>query len=172
MRNKLLVICTTLFMSFPTFAIGLGNDNPSNIGGITTQENTQTTVLSNHNSLVGETSSTAKSTSSTSSNQTVSSTLGGGTLNYNNKTEKNTPSVVMSNIMPTAPCMGSSSVGGSGVGFGISVGSSWTDNDCTKRETARSFAALGLNEDAVAILCSSEAAAVAPSCKAKAVATE
>ena len=79
-------------------------------------------------------------------------------------TVKNTPDVSASNIAPTAPCMGGVSVGGSGPGFGLVFGGTWRDGDCSLRETARSFAGLGLAQDAIAILCASEYAAAAPSC--------
>lgn len=59
-------------------------------------------------------------------------------------TVKNTPDVSASNIAPTAPCMGGVSVGGSGPGFGLVFGGAWKDGDCSLRETARSFAGLGL----------------------------
>ena len=78
---------------------------------------------------------------------------------------KNVPDVTAPNVYPTSPCMGSSSVGGSGVGFGFSVGSSWTDDECGIRETARSFSGMNMKEDALAVLCSSKYAAAAPSCK-------
>ena len=81
-------------------------------------------------------------------------------------TIKNTPDGTLSNIAPTAPCMGGTSVGGSGPGFSIGIGTTWKDSDCGLRETARSFAGLGMTDDAIAILCSSEYAAAAPSCKA------
>ena len=81
---------------------------------------------------------------------------------------KNVPGFALGNVYPTAPCMGSSQVGGSGVGFGFSVGTSWKDVDCSIRETARSFAGMGLKEDSLAILCSSQYAAVAPTCLARA----
>ena len=81
-------------------------------------------------------------------------------------TIKNTPEVTLSNIAPTSPCMGGTSAGGSGPGFSIGIGTTWKDSDCSLRETARSFAGLGLTDDAIAILCSSEYAAAAPSCKA------
>lgn len=81
-------------------------------------------------------------------------------------TIKNTPEITLSNIHPTAPCMGGTSVGGSGPGFSIGIGTSWTDKDCSLRETARSFAGMGLAEDALAVLCASEFAVSAPSCKA------
>lgn len=81
-------------------------------------------------------------------------------------TVKNTPDVSASNIAPTAPCMGGASIGGSGPGFGVVFGGTWKDGDCSLRETARSFAGLGLTQDAIAILCASEYAAAAPSCAA------
>lgn len=83
-------------------------------------------------------------------------------------TVKGVPNVVTGNVYPTAPCMGSSAVGGSGVGFGFSVGTSWKDDECGIRETARSFAGMGLKDDSLAILCSSQYAAVAPTCLARA----
>lgn len=75
----------------------------------------------------------------------------------------NVPAVSAPNIYPTSPCMGSTSVGGSGVGFGFTLGSSWKDDDCGIRETARLF---GLNTpDGIAVACQSSYAAAAPSCK-------
>jgi len=80
-------------------------------------------------------------------------------------TIKNVPGFALGNVYPTAPCMGSSQVGGSGVGFSIGIGTSWTDDECGIRETSRSFAGAGLKDDALAILCTSKYAAAAPSCK-------
>ena len=78
---------------------------------------------------------------------------------------KNVPNVFGGNVYPTAPCMGSSTVGAAALGWGASVGTSWADHECGKRKTARSFQNLGLTSDAVAVLCSSEYAAVAPACQ-------
>lgn len=89
-----------------------------------------------------------------------------GQMRYSGSYEvKNVPNVYSGDIHPTSPCMGSSSMGGAGVGFGFSIGSSWTDDECGIRETARSFAGMGMKDDALAILCSSKYAAVAPACK-------
>lgn len=85
----------------------------------------------------------------------------GGTVNV-----RSVPNVFGGNVYPTAPCMGSSTVGAAALGWGASVGTSWADHECGKRETARSFQNLGLTTDAVAVLCSSEYAAVAPVCRA------
>ena len=106
---------------------------------------------------------------------TSTATAGSSSVTYNEApaaaqrntvTVKNTPDLSLSNIAPTAPCMGGTSVGGTGAGFSIGIGTTWKDGDCSLRETARSFAGLGLTQDAIAILCASEYAAAAPSCVA------
>jgi len=45
------------------------------------------------------------------------------------------------------------------------AGTSWTDDECGIRETARSFQGLGLKDDGLSVLCTSKYAAAAPSCK-------
>lgn len=57
-------------------------------------------------------------------------------------------------IAPTALCMGSSSAGGSGMTFGFSIGTSWTDSNCVLLEQVRTVAAvLGDKEIASAMMC-------------------
>lgn len=121
----------------------------------------------------------AKSNAQNLTTTDVHNTNGGNTLSVTTPADtsvrysggyevKNVPGFALGNVYPTAPCMGSSQVGGSGVGFSIGIGTSWTDDECGIRETARSFAGANLNEDALAILCTSKYAAAAPSCKAQA----
>lgn len=86
-----------------------------------------------------------------------------GTVNV-----RSVPNVFGGNVYPTAPCMGSSTVGAAALGWGASVGTSWADHECGKRETARSFQNLGLTTDAVAVLCTSEYASAAPVCRQQA----
>lgn len=50
-------------------------------------------------------------------------------------------------------CMGSSSVGGQGVGFGISIGSTWSDESCDMRYDAEALRLAGMPKAAVARLC-------------------
>ena len=58
------------------------------------------------------------------------------------------------NISPTALCMGSSSLGVQSAVAGISVGSSWTDNNCMQLEQVRTAAAvLGDRETAAEMMC-------------------
>jgi hypothetical protein len=79
-------------------------------------------------------------------------------------TIKNVPNAIAPNIYPSANCHGSTGVGGAVAGFGVTFGSSWQDEDCQYRETARMFHQMGMNGDAVAVLCSSPFAVNAPAC--------
>lgn len=50
-------------------------------------------------------------------------------------------------------CMGSTSVGASAVSFGLSVGSTWTDNNCLMLKNAREMWNMGFKGAALARLC-------------------
>ena len=54
-------------------------------------------------------------------------------------------------------CMGSSSVGAQGVGFGLSVGSTWHDDDCVRRKDARELRNMGYKPAAIALMCQNAA---------------
>jgi hypothetical protein len=58
-------------------------------------------------------------------------------------------------------CMGSSSIGGQGVGFGISIGTSWTDENCQRLKNSRQLASLGYQKAAVMLLCINDDVAMA-----------
>ena len=51
--------------------------------------------------------------------------------------------------------MGSSSAGGQGVGFGLSLGTTWEDKDCVRRKDARELHNMGQKKAALALLCQS-----------------
>jgi hypothetical protein len=76
------------------------------------------------------------------------------------------PSVYAGNVYPTTSCAHSANAGASGLGWGVSFGGSYLDDECGVRETARSFQNMDRPGDALVVLCSSKYAAVAPSCKA------
>lgn len=84
------------------------------------------------------------------------------THNGHSRVDTNAPAYAP-NIYPTAPCMGSSSVGGN-FGqwlFGFSGGTSWTDTECQLQEAARNAPTL---DDRVYVWCKTAAAKGAPSC--------
>jgi len=163
---KSLFLILALFAS-NAFALGWGNDNPSSNS---TQTNLQAVGVDVSNRIANDTRAAASSFAAGGAGVGqggVGQAVSGGSnsnVDFNITSPKNTPAVFSGNVYPTAPCMGSSTVGGAGVGFGFSVGSSWTDDECGIRETARSFAGMGMKEDSLAILCTSKYAAAAPSC--------
>ena len=111
----------------------------------------QSRSQSSANSFSGDSNSGSYSGGNTQSINTTVNT------NYPDKQRiYNVPNVNLTGIYPTSPCMGSSSVGGSGVGFGFGIGTSWTDDECSRREYARSFQGLGETKTAVEILCKSK----------------
>lgn len=170
---KTLFAALLLALSTSTFAVGIGNDNPPGNGGNTVQ-------VANADSRARALSySAALNRTEVTNNITPAATP--VTLTVNNNEAKipentrneqtgtlnvrNVPNVFSGNVYPTAPCMGSSTVGAAALGWGVSLGSSWTDDECGIRETARSFQNLELKGDAVSVLCTSKYAAAASVCK-------
>lgn len=132
-------------------AIGGSNNAQGGLGG--------TGGLGGSGGLGGTSSATGGS--STSSGNTSGNTS--ITSNYSAPKIPVATAYAPSNF-PTAPCMGSSSVGASGVLLGFSLGSSWEATECMIFEAARSFDQAGMSDDALAIKCTSKYSAAAPSC--------
>lgn len=188
MKRLFALLVASLF-AFPAFALGFGNDNQGgtgiatatqgqnqgqNQGQLQGQGQAQFTNVDVSNRISNDVRSNAAafagggSASSGGNSLTVNAapipTQTTTRIEQSDYTVKNVPAVFSGNVYPTAPCMGSSTVGGAGVGFGFSVGTSWKDDECGIRETSRSFSGLGLKDDAIKILCTSQYAAAAPSC--------
>jgi hypothetical protein len=112
----------------------------------------------------------AASGSATSGNAQNLSVTSPGTVAYSGEYKvKNVPDVTT--IIPgmTAPCMIAVGIGGAGAGFGFGVGGGMEDKECTRRETARSLAALGKQDAAVRLFCGNpEVAALLTECAAPA----
>ena len=66
---------------------------------------------------------------------------------------------------PTASCMGSSSVGASGVAVGLTFGTSWTSEECLILETARSFDQAKDKFSALEVRCQAKYAKTTTACK-------
>lgn len=56
-------------------------------------------------------------------------------------------------VAGTNTCMGSSSVGGQGITFGLSLGTTWEDDGCTRRSNAATLFSLGQTSGAIALMC-------------------
>lgn len=59
-------------------------------------------------------------------------------------------------LAATAECMGSTSAGGQGVGFGLSLGITWHDADCERRNDAAMLYNMNLHKAAVSLMCQNE----------------
>lgn len=144
---------------------GASSQTTGNSVGVTVQQDFRGPASSTVESRISGTTTenvNVHSSGTVTENHNINTNLSGTT------TLKNVPNVVPPNILPTSPCMGSTSIGGSVAGFGIGGGTSWKDGDCGYRETARVFMQAGRMEDGIAVLCASEYAAAAPICKAQA----
>lgn len=86
-------------------------------------------------------------------NQTEETVHYSGGYDVRNVPEVNAPSLTTA----TETCMGSSSVGGSGVGFGFSFGTTWRDAACVRRLDARQLQSLGYPLGAKELMCDSGA---------------
>src|SRR5271163_4548139 len=53
-------------------------------------------------------------------------------------------------------CMGSSSLGATGMSFGVALGSTWTDKNCTMLKNAREEWNMGQHAAALALLCTND----------------
>lgn len=81
-------------------------------------------------------------------------TTGPTDVNVQANQVRQAPAVIGSGLVAASnTCMGSTSVGGSGVGFGFSVGSTWTDGDCNARSDAALLHNMGLTTAALQRLC-------------------
>ena len=127
-------------------------------------------LLSSIGGLQAQTTSTSTSDSASTASGNASGTNTGtntNTINFPSGPEKSTVEYKGSYTMKTAPtiyapplvttmtdtCMGSSSLGASFSGFGLSGGTTWTDKNCVRRLDAREFRAMGMNDVAIALLC-------------------
>ncbi|MBU3589471.1 hypothetical protein [Polynucleobacter sp. 80A-SIGWE] len=133
------------------------SNSVSSVGSLSTGASTSAGGAGGTGGSVGNTTSGASSSQgNTSGNTTITSTYVA-------------PKIPVATAFspanhPTAPCMGSTSIGGSAVLFGFSAGSSWEATECMTFEAARSFDQAGMHEDALAIKCTSKYSAAAPSC--------
>lgn len=72
-----------------------------------------------------------------------------GTTTVKNVPDVGAPALSSSNDT----CMGSTSIGGSGVGFGISLGTTWTDENCLMLKNSRELWNMGMKSAALARMC-------------------
>ena len=83
-------------------------------------------------------------------------------VNYSGTTtQRSAPAVVGTVMNPTTPCTSVITGGGSVIGFGIQLGASLEDKECTRREFARVLMAMGQMDAGMSVLCGNEMVAKA-----------
>jgi hypothetical protein len=80
-------------------------------------------------------------------------TVQGDTVTYRPRPAIRSAPLMPPRLPPTAPCMGSSSAGAQGIGFGLSLGTTWRDDGCDARYDAVALQAIGETVAARVRLC-------------------
>lgn len=130
----------------------------SSVGNLTTGASTATVgnvSTGASNSTVGNVS-TGASTSNSNQSQSTSNSNNSSVVVEGDEAQKRNPvSTAYAGSLTSGidTCMGSSTAGAQGVGFGISLGSTWTDKNCTRLKSARQLDMMGYKEAAVQVMC-------------------
>ncbi|MEQ6437668.1 hypothetical protein V8Z74_21980 [Comamonas sp. w2-DMI] len=139
-----------------------------NTSGTTTQNiNTTGTSTQNINTTTsGTTTQNLNTTTSGTTTQNLNTTLGGTSKNIveytGSYTMKNVPSVNGPNLTTSNDtCMGSSSGSANGPGFGVSFGSTWTDEHCKRLKMSRELWNKGMKAASLAMDCMDPSARLA-----------
>jgi len=154
-----------LFYAGPV-AVMVGVVTVAGVNPVHAQNNNgpSTNVQSSSNSSVSGVSSSTNNTTVQGQQQGNNQALtinnpANTTVTYQGGYElKNVPGVVAPNLTTTLTetCMGSTSVGGAGVGFGFSAGTTWKDTDCVNRLNARELRTFGDTAAAKEVMCENE----------------
>lgn len=110
-------------------------------------------------SAFADTTTTTPSTSTSTSEASAANQGNSQTITFTSPTEstttvKNVPSIGAPALAGSNDtCMGSTSIGAAGVGIGITIGSTWTDNNCKMLKNAREMWNMGMKAAALARLC-------------------
>jgi len=130
-------------------------DAPGNVS-VAAAANTAASTATDETSSASE-ATVADSAAANVAGETVRSS--GGTSSANAAATSGAAPIFLSTGDDT--CMGSSGVGGQGVDFGFSVGSSWTDTNCVMLKNARELKNQGYDKAAKARLCMNDENALA-----------
>lgn len=111
-----------------------------------------------HTRTSGTSSSAVAASGSQASNQGNAQSISfnsPGQVEYSGSyTIKNVPNVMGPNLTTSNDtCMGSSSGGVSGPGFGVSLGTTWTDTNCKMLKNSRELWNMGMKAASLALLC-------------------
>jgi hypothetical protein len=153
-KNLSLVVALTFaIMSTPAFALGDSEANANGVGVGTATGNTVGDTNTNAEAVTGPV------TTGSAAGAQNEVTFEGTQIPRNTEAKiKAAPSVMAPGLTTTLTetCMGSTSTGISGMGFGVSFGTTWRDSACVRRLDAREIRSFGDADVAKEIMCDSE----------------
>lgn len=157
----LALICQPAFAQDITNSPGSaasGSNSAANSGSVSVSESHGGAANAASNAITGPSTANASTGAATSTNAGNEQNIIFNSANPDSI--KTVPQVYAPALTTTLSetCMGSSSGGASGLGWGVTLGSSWRDDECVRRLTARELAqTLGDQEAARGVLCGSPA---------------
>ena len=173
MKNKLIALAAMMaltVMSSTSFAQSAANSNSGSESNSGSVSGAQSNNSGGNNAGIGNSRSGAVSGSNSASDSNSSSV---GAANNDNsqsitftspsksevhysgsQTLKNVPSVQGPNLTTSNDtCMGSTSGSINGPGFGIGLGSTWTDDNCVMLKNSRELWNMGMKAASMALMC-------------------
>lgn len=140
--------------------IGKGGNASASATNVSTNVNTNTQVSTNVNTATGGNAKQGQiqgqgQEQGQSQSQKISHS-GNSSITWNAPRDPVSSANAAALVASPETCMGSTSIGAQFVGTGVSLGSTWKDEDCNGRQDAKTLAALGYADAARARLCQSE----------------
>jgi hypothetical protein len=138
------------------------NSNANNATGGTALATTGPVTSTNVNSIDAKGGTASATTGPVTSNTASNSNQSQSTANANNSSvnvEGDQYRAAASTayapqlVAGSDTCMGSSSAGGQGIGFGFSLGTSWTDKNCVRLKQTRQLQSMGEGAAARELMC-------------------
>ena len=127
----------------------------SHVGNVSSSSNVGNLSTGASNSTVGNVSTGASTSKSDQSQSTQNSNNSQVIVAGDEAQQRNPVSTAYASplIAGSDTCMGSTSAGGQGIGFALSLGTTWTDKNCMNLKNARQLQSMGYSGAAVQLVC-------------------
>ncbi len=111
-----------------------------------------TALLASASAFASERGSVSAAAAAAAAGAVSAAQSSGGSASVNS--ERQAPGVSAPSLATSGEtCMGSSSIGASGAGFGVAIGSTWNSDQCERRMNAQQLRLAGETKAALALIC-------------------
>jgi hypothetical protein len=134
------------------------NDNINNANNATSATGGSASANNNGNNNGNNNSSSSNHQSQSANNDNANSNNSDQSVEVNTYNQRPPVSTAYAAQLTTGEdtCMGSSSIGAQAVTFGLSLGTTWQDDNCRRLKNSRQLVALGFHRAATALMCVDE----------------